>query len=199
MYDTWCRIFGNDRATGDFSEDPQEMHNVEPEPIDTNHLDDMFNNCYSPTFEAVDQLFPSARSFDGQSTSSVNPSVSTPPTNANTPVNNAMPERPKKKSRIDSMESSINEALGALLAQNNAALEKIAIGLGPDEGAQDLVAKKADLWNDLMQIDMDMVSRFSAHAMIMRADENVVIYYNIPPEVRKHWVEAALGGLFQLK
>lgn len=199
MYDNWCIIFGKDRAIGDFASDPADLESGEPNPIETPHLNEMFNECYAPQFANGEPLFPRGSLFVDIPTSFDNPIPATPPTNANTSTSNAMPERPKKKARVDPMEASIHEALGALLAQNNVALEKIAIGLAMDDGLNDLKNLKNGLWDDLMKIDMEMLDRFSAHALIMRADENVATYYNIPQHTRKFWVEAALAGKFQLK
>ncbi|KAI8534658.1 hypothetical protein RHMOL_Rhmol10G0107100 [Rhododendron molle] len=60
MYESWQFLFGKDRATGDLAEDAAEVKEVVETPQDEANIevDDMLNECYTPTFANGDTVFP---------------------------------------------------------------------------------------------------------------------------------------------
>ncbi|KAG5549349.1 hypothetical protein RHGRI_014635 [Rhododendron griersonianum] len=100
-------------------------------------LDDMLNECYTPTFSNGDTVFPRETSFVDISTSSITPTSNaipaTPRSNANTPTSNVALGRPKKKAKVDAKEASIHMAMENLLAQSNTAFNKITDTVGYED------------------------------------------------------------------
>ncbi|KAG5516399.1 hypothetical protein RHGRI_037197 [Rhododendron griersonianum] len=91
---------------------------------------------------------------------------------------NVVPERPKKKAKVDAKEASIHDAFGNFMAQSSTAFLKIA---------------------DSVKLNLQLIDMFSAHAIIVSAEENMDKFYGIPENYRQAWVEAVLAGQIKLK
>ncbi|KAG5534978.1 hypothetical protein RHGRI_022925 [Rhododendron griersonianum] len=91
---------------------------------------------------------------------------------------NGVPERPKKKAKVDAKEASLHDAFGNFMEQSSSAFLKIA---------------------DSEKLDLQLIDMFSAHAIIVSAEENVDMFYGIPENYRQAWVEAVLAGQIKLK
>ncbi|KAI8574108.1 hypothetical protein RHMOL_Rhmol01G0328800 [Rhododendron molle] len=216
MYESWQFLFGKDRATREMAEDAAEVEEVVETYQDEANidLDDMFNECYTPTFPNSDTVFPRATPGVDISTSSGTPTsnaiptattsnantarsnAKTPTSNANAPTSNVVPGRPKKKAKVDTNEASIHVAVENILAQSNTAFNKIAEAVGY-EGR--LSAKREKVFTELMKLDLEMIDRFALNTMIVSAEENVDTFYGIPENYKQAWVEAVLSGQIKLK
>ncbi|KAI8571429.1 hypothetical protein RHMOL_Rhmol01G0119600 [Rhododendron molle] len=181
MYESWQLLFGKDRATGEMAEDAAEVEEVVETYQDEGNidLDDMFNECYTPTFPNGDTVFPRATPGVDISTSSGTPTsnaiptattsnantarsnANTPTTNANAPTSNVVSGRPKKKAKVDTNEASIHVAVENILAQSNTAFNKIADAVGYEDR---LSAKREKVFTELMKLDLEMID---SHAMNM--------------------------------
>ncbi|KAF7115703.1 hypothetical protein RHSIM_RhsimUnG0049100 [Rhododendron simsii] len=152
------------------SEDAAEVDEVVETPQDEANieLDDMLNECYTPTFANGDTVFPRETPFVDISTSSETPTsnaipaaartnANTPRSNANAPTSNVVPGRPKKKANVDSNEASIHVAVENLLAQCNTAFNKIADAVGYEDR---LSSKREKVFTELMKLDLEMIDRF---------------------------------------
>ncbi|KAI8534235.1 hypothetical protein RHMOL_Rhmol10G0073800 [Rhododendron molle] len=216
MYESWQFLFGKDRATGEMAEDAAEVEEVVETYQDEANidLDDMFNECYTPTFPNGDTVFPRATPGVDISTSSGTPTsnaiptattsnantarsnANTPTSNANAPTSNVVPGRPKKKAKVDTNEASIHVAVENILAQSNTAFNKIADAVGYEDR---LSAKREKVFTELMKLDLEMIDRFALNTMIVSAEENVDTFYGIPENYKQAWVEAVLSGQIKLK
>ncbi|KAG5553689.1 hypothetical protein RHGRI_011550 [Rhododendron griersonianum] len=175
-------LFGRDRATGEIAEDAAELDDVQAEPVETLNPDDLFDDYYTPSFA------------NGTPTSFANPP--TPRTNVNSPAMNGVPERPKKKAKVDAKEASLHDAFGNFMEQSSSAFLKIADSVGYEDR---LSAKKERVFAELEKLDLQLIDMFSAHAIIVSAEENVDTFYGIPENYRQAWVEAVLAGQIKLK
>ncbi|KAI8564066.1 hypothetical protein RHMOL_Rhmol03G0154100 [Rhododendron molle] len=110
MFESWQFLFGRDRAIGEVAEDAAELDDVPADPVETINPVDLFNDCYTPSFANGDPTFVDISTSSETPTSYAIPP--TPRTNANTPVTNVVPERPKKKAKVDAKEASIHDAIG---------------------------------------------------------------------------------------
>ncbi|KAF7150341.1 hypothetical protein RHSIM_Rhsim02G0246800 [Rhododendron simsii] len=162
-----------------------ELDDVQAEPVETLNPDDLFDEYYTPSFENGDPAFVD-----------ISTSAGTPTTNVNTPVINVVPERPKKKAKVDAKEASIHDAFGNFMAQSSTAFLKIADSVGYEDR---LSAKKERVFAELEKLDLQLIDMFSAHAIIVSAEENVDTFYGIPENYRQAWVEAVLAGQIKLK
>ncbi|KAI8550097.1 hypothetical protein RHMOL_Rhmol06G0077900 [Rhododendron molle] len=216
MYESWHFLFGKDRATGEMAEDAAKVEEV----VETNQdegnidLDDMFNECYTPTFPNGDTVFPRATPGVDISTSLGTPTsnaiptattsnantarsnANTPTTNASAPTSNVLTGRPKKKAKVDINEASIHVAVENILAQSNTAFNKIADAVGYEDR---LSAKREKVFTELMKLDLEMIDRFALNTMIVSAEENVDTFYCIQENYKQVWVEAVLSGQIKLK
>ncbi|KAI8569468.1 hypothetical protein RHMOL_Rhmol02G0281800 [Rhododendron molle] len=209
MYESWQFLFGRDRATGELAEDAAEVEEVvETYQNDVNiEVDDMLNECYTPTFANGDTVFSRDTPFVDMSTSSGTPTSNAIPaaprtnantsrSNANTPTRNVVPGRPKKKAKVDANEASIHVAMSNLLGESNTAFNKIADAVGYEDR---LSAKREKVFNELMKLDLEMIDRFALNTMIISVEENVDTFYGIPENYKQAWVEAVLSGQIKLK
>ncbi|KAI8539112.1 hypothetical protein RHMOL_Rhmol09G0155700 [Rhododendron molle] len=209
MYESWQFLFGRDRATGELAEDAAEVEEVvETYQNDANkEVDDMLNECYTPTFANGDTVFPRDTPFVDMSTSSGTPTsnaipaaprtnANTPRSNANTPTSNVVPGRPKKKAKVDANEASMHVAMANLLGESNTAFNKIADAVGYEDR---LSAKREKVFTELMKLNLEMIDRFALNTMIVSAEENVDTFYGIPENYKQAWVEAVLSGQIKLK
>ncbi|KAI8524691.1 hypothetical protein RHMOL_Rhmol13G0168000 [Rhododendron molle] len=209
MYESWQFLFRRDRATGELAEDAAEVEEVvETYQNDVNiEVDDMLNECYTPTFANGDTVFPRDTPFVDMSTSSGTPTSNAIPaaprtnantsrSNANTPTSNVVPGRPKKKAKVDANEASIHVAMSNLLGESNTAFNKIADAVGYEDR---LSAKREKVFSELMKLDLEMIDRFALNTMIVSAEENVDTFYGIPENYKQAWVEAVLSGQIKLK
>ncbi|XP_058209908.1 uncharacterized protein LOC131322564 isoform X2 [Rhododendron vialii] len=194
MYESWQILFGRDRATGEIAEDAAELDDVQAEPVETLNPDDLFDDYYTPSFANGDPAFVDISTSAGTPTSFANPP--TPKTNANTPAMNVVPERPKKKAKVDAKEASIHNAFGDFMAQSSTAFLKIADSIGYEDR---LSAKKERVFAELEKLDLQLIDMFSAQAIIVSAEENVDTFYGISENYRQAWVEAVLAGQIKLK
>ncbi|KAG5534981.1 hypothetical protein RHGRI_022925 [Rhododendron griersonianum] len=109
---------------------------------------------------------------------------------------NGVPERPKKKAKVDAKEASLHDAFGNFMEQSSSAFLKIADSVGYEDR---LSAKKERVFAELEKLDLQLIDMFSAHAIIVSAEENVDMFYGIPENYRQAWVEAVLAGQIKLK
>ncbi|KAG5516401.1 hypothetical protein RHGRI_037197 [Rhododendron griersonianum] len=121
-------LFGRDRATGEIAEDAAELDNVQADPVETLNPDDLFDEYYTPSFANGDSAFVDISTSVGTPTNFANPA--TLRTNVNSPAMNVVPERPKKKAKVDAKEASIHDAFGNFMAQSSTAFLKIADSVG---------------------------------------------------------------------
>ncbi|KAI8530791.1 hypothetical protein RHMOL_Rhmol11G0086700 [Rhododendron molle] len=195
MCESWQFLFGRDRATGELAEDAAEVEEVvETYQNDANiEVDDMLNECYTPTFANGDTVFPRDTPFVDMSTSSGTPTsnaipaaprtnANTPRSNANTPTSNVVPGRPKKKAKVDANEASMHVAIANLLGESNTAFNKIADAVGYEDR---LSAKREKVFTELMKLDLEMIDRFALNTMIVSAEENVDTFYGIPENYKQ--------------
>ncbi|KAI8542478.1 hypothetical protein RHMOL_Rhmol08G0140800 [Rhododendron molle] len=209
MYESWQFLFGRDRATGELAEDAAEVEEVvETYQNDVNiEVDDMLNECYTPTFANGGTVFPRDTPFVDMSTSSgtltsnailaaPRTNANTPRSNANTPTSNVVSGRPKKKAKVDANEASIHVAMANLLGKSNTAFNKIADAVGYEDR---LSAKREKVFTELMKLDLQMIDRFALNTMIVSAEENVDTFYGIPENYKQAWVEVVLSGQIKLK
>ncbi|KAG5512761.1 hypothetical protein RHGRI_038835 [Rhododendron griersonianum] len=182
MYESWQILFGRDRATGEVAEDAAELDDIPADPVETITPVDLFNDCYTPYFANGDPTFVDISTSSG--------------TNANTPATNVVPERPKKKAKVDAQEASLHEAFGNYMAQSSTAFLKIADSVGFEDR---LAAKKEKVFGELEKLDLQLLDMFAAHAIIVSTEENVDTFYGIPENYRQAWVEAVLAGQIKLK
>ncbi|KAG5525144.1 hypothetical protein RHGRI_031725 [Rhododendron griersonianum] len=154
----------------------------------------MFNDCYTPSFANGDPAFVDISTSSGTPTSYAIPT--TPTTNANTPAVNVVPERAKKKAKVDANEASLHDAIGNYMAQSSTVFLKIADSVGFEDR---LAAKKEKVFGELENLDLELLDMFAAHAIIVSAEENVDTFYGIPQNYRQAWVEAVLAGKIKLK
>ncbi|KAG5553902.1 hypothetical protein RHGRI_011686 [Rhododendron griersonianum] len=185
MYGSWQILFGRDRATDEVAEDAAELDDVQADPVETINPVDLFNDCYTPSFANGNPVFVDMSPSSGTPTSYAIPA--TPRTNANTPSTNVVPERPKKKAKVDAKEASIHDAIGNYMAQSSTAFLKIADSVGFEDR---LFAKKEKVFGELEKLDLELFDMFDAHTIIVSAEENVDTFYGIPENYRQAWVEA---------
>ncbi|KAF7132410.1 hypothetical protein RHSIM_Rhsim09G0105200 [Rhododendron simsii] len=162
-----------------------ELDNVQPEPVETLKPDDLFNEYYTPSLANGDPAFVD-----------ISTSAGIPRTNVNAPAMNVVPERPKKKGKVDAKEASIHDAFGNFMAQRSTTFLKIADSVGYEDR---LSAKKERVFAELEKLDLQLIDMFFAHAIIVSAEENVDTFYGIPENYRQAWVEAILAGQIKLK
>ncbi|KAG5542124.1 hypothetical protein RHGRI_021851 [Rhododendron griersonianum] len=177
-------LFGRDRATGEIAEDAAELDDVQAEPVETLNPDDLFDDYYTPSFANGDPAFVDISTSAGTPTSFANPP--TPRTNVNSP----------KKAKVDAKEASLHDAFGNFMEQSSSAFLKIADSVGYEDR---LSAKKERVFAELEKLDLQLIDMFSAHAIIVSAEENVDTFYGIPENYRQAWVEAVLAGQIKLK
>ncbi|KAG5549350.1 hypothetical protein RHGRI_014636 [Rhododendron griersonianum] len=194
MYESWQILFGRDRATGEVAEDAAELDDVPADPVETINPDDLFNDCYTPSFANGDLAFVDISTSSGTLTSYTIPA--TPRTNVNTPATKVVPERPKKKVKKDAKEASIHDAIGNYMAQSSTTFLKIADSVGFGDR---LAAKKEKVFGELEKLDLELLDMFATHAIIVSAEENVDTFYGIPENYRQAWVKAVLAGKIKLK
>ncbi|GFZ19889.1 hypothetical protein Acr_28g0006020 [Actinidia rufa] len=193
MFEDWQTLFGHDRATGEMAEDAPEV--PDGTPIQTPGLDDTWNDCYSPRYASGEPLFPDGIFVDitgNDPIDNINPSVnpSTPRGDGNpsTPIPNIhMPERPKKKAKLD----ALNEMMKGFIAQNNAHMEKLTNALGYDKELSD---KRKSVFSELMKLDMDETDRFKVNNIIVAGEERLDAFFGIPDHMKQRWVEGVLDG-----
>ncbi|KAI8534923.1 hypothetical protein RHMOL_Rhmol10G0134200 [Rhododendron molle] len=177
MYESWQMLFGRDRATGEIAEDAAKLDNVQADPVETLSPNDLFDEYYTPSFANGDPTFVDISTSAGTPTSFANPT--TPRTNVNIPAMNVVPERPKKKANVDAKEVSINDAFGNFMAQNSTAFLKIVDSVGYEDR---LFAKKEKVFSELV---LQLIDMFSAHAIIVSAEENVDTFFGILENYRQ--------------
>ena len=201
-------LFGHDRATGEMVEDAPEV--PDGTPVQTPGLDDTWNNCYSPRYATGEPLFSDGIFVDvtgNDPIDNINPSTprgnvnpsSTPRGNMNpshprgdgnssTAIPNiSMPERPKKKAKLD----ALNEMMKGFIAQNNAHMEKLTNALGYDK---ELSNKRKSVFSELMKLDMDEMDRFKVNNIIVAGEERLDAFFGIPDHMKQRWVEGVLDG-----
>ncbi|GFY85311.1 hypothetical protein Acr_04g0000490 [Actinidia rufa] len=205
MFDDRQTLFGHDRATDEMAEDAPEVPDVTP--VQTPGLDDTWNDCYSPRYASGEPLFadgifmdvtgddPNGNVNPSTPRGNVNPSTqrgnvnhSTPRGNPSTPMANIpMPERPKKKAKLD----AIHEMMKCFIAQNNAHMEKLTDAVGYDK---ELSNKRKSVFSELMKLDMEEMDRFKVNNIIVAGEERLDAFFGIPDHMKQRWVEGVLDG-----
>ncbi|XP_058223507.1 uncharacterized protein LOC131333157 [Rhododendron vialii] len=165
MYESWQILFGRDRVTSKIAKDAAELDDIQADLVETLNPDDLFNDYYTPLFANGDPAFVDISTFVGTLTSNAIPA--TPRTNMNTSVTNVVPERPKKKAKVDAKEASIHDALGNFMAQSNTTFLKIANLVGYEDR---LSAKKERVFAELEKLDLELLDMFFAHAIIVSTE-----------------------------
>ncbi|XP_057495691.1 uncharacterized protein LOC130780692 [Actinidia eriantha] len=198
MFEQWQILFGKDRATGEFAEDPNDI----PDDEHIHTTNENPDSPYIPRFENGEFVWSSGSSFVdlecGSETPNTNPTRSGPttPSNGNptTPTSafpNAGQKPPKKKAKVTTKEASLHEAMETYMKASNVVLEKIADGVGYDK---ELSARRTGVFNELMKLDLDMDDRFVLNEKICLAEKRVDTFYGLPDEVKQAWVMRVLEG-----
>ena len=112
-----------------------------------------------------------------------NPSTTRVNGNPSTPV----PERPKKKAKLD----ALNEMMKGFIAQNNAHMEKLVNAVGYDK---ELSNKRKSVFSELMKLDMEEMDRFKVNNIIVAGEERLDAFFGIPDHMKQRWVEGVLDG-----
>ncbi|GFS35497.1 hypothetical protein Acr_00g0040160 [Actinidia rufa] len=163
MFEEWQTLFGHDKAIGEVAKDAPEVPNGTP--IRTPGLDDTCNDCYSSKYASSEPLFPDRIFVDvtgNDPIDNVNPCTPKGDDNSSTPMANILvQERPKKKAKLD----ALNEMMKALIAQNNAHMEKLTNALG-----------------------------FKVNNIIMAGEERLDAFFGIPDHMKQRWVEGVFNG-----
>ena len=144
MYDSWQILFGKDRATGEFAEDPEEIQDEagnETLEID----DDFFTETYIPRYENGDPV-----NLDSCHDSNVNPSTPRANASPSTPISNVgVLERPKKKAK-GGKEVFMVEAIKGIMGDTNECLTKIAEAVAHDNDAS---KRRMGVFEELLKLD----------------------------------------------
>lgn len=102
-----------------------------------------------------------------------------------------MVKKAKKLSKADVKQAAIQDVLGSYLAESRDVMEKLVDAVGHDSKVSQ---KRERVFNELMKLELDMVDRFTATAMILEADKKVDNFFSIPEAYRQQWVELLLEG-----
>ncbi|GFZ20129.1 hypothetical protein Acr_28g0008340 [Actinidia rufa] len=126
MFEDWQTLFGHDRATGEMAEDALNPRYASGEPL---FSDGIFVDVTGN--DPIDNINPSTPRGNANPSSTprgnINSSTPRGDDNPSTPITNIhMPERPKKKAKLD----ALNEMMQGFIAQNNAHMKKLTNALG---------------------------------------------------------------------